>query len=228
MNWQLQQHGHISLREMWSRRLRSVAAGLQGAWHGLGARRLIPPEARHAAMGEIAPFLRPESACAPPVDPINGERPQGLLGGSAMPPLRIGLLSQSFGGNAITPPTAADGQVQLSPAIVAAAQALFDTGHVVHVLSVGDKRLIKFEHGAYIHVEPLPADRECLLSGVRRLMENDDIKILAGMAADLDAVGASGVVPGAAAAIPQELINLLPEGYTVAAVGEQARCHAER
>jgi GT2 family glycosyltransferase len=228
MNWQLQRHGHISLREMWSRRLRSLAAGMQGAWHGLGARRLIPAEARHPATGEVAPFLRQASACAPPVDPIGGERPQGLVAGSAMPPLRIGLLFQSFGGNAITPPTAADGQVQLSQAIVAAAQALFDAGHVVHVLSVGDKRLIKFEHGAYIHAEPLPADHESLLSGVRRLMENDDIEILAGMAADLDAVSASGVVLVPDTAIPLDLINLLPEGYTVAAVGEPTRCHAER
>ncbi len=226
MNWQLRQYGHISLREMWSRRLRSLAAGVRGAWHGLGVRRLIQPDARQAASGDIAPFLRQESRYAPPVDPISGERPQQVSTGAAVPTLRIGLLSQSFGGKVIAPATGADGQVQLSPEIMAAARALFDAGHVVHVLAVGDKRLIKFEHGAYIHFEPLPADCGTLVAGVRRLLENDDIGLLAGMAADLAAVGASGITVGAAAGA-QELANLVPAGYTVAAVGEQARCDAQ-
>jgi GT2 family glycosyltransferase len=228
MNWQLRQHGHISLREMWSRRLRSLAAGAQGAWHGIGARRLIPPETRRAAEGEIAPFLRHDSACAPPVDPISGERPQRASALAALPPVRIGLLSQSFGGKERSPATTVDGQAQLSAAIITAARTLFDDGHAVHVLAVGDKRLIKFEHGAYIHVEPLPADRESLLAGVRRLMGNDDIELLAGMAVDLAAVGASGIALGDAVAIPQDLSDLLPEGYAVAAVGEHTGCHAER
>jgi hypothetical protein len=221
MNWQLRQYGHISLGEMWSRRLRSLAAGAQGTWHGLGARRLIPLEARRAATGEIVPFLRKGSECTLPVDPISGERPQGLRGSSTVPPLRIGLLSQSFDGKASVTIATADGQAQLSSALIAAACALFDAGHVVHVLAVGDKRLIKFEYGAYIHVEPLPADHESLLSGVHRLVENDDIELLAGMAEDIAVIGAAGtaeVPQGNAAVMAQELFNLLPAGYTVAAI----------
>jgi hypothetical protein len=60
-----------------------------------------------------------------------------------------------------------------------------------------------------------------LLSGVRRLVENDDIELLAGMAEDIAAIGAVGAAESAqgdAAVMAQDLFKLLPSGYTVAAI----------
>ena len=59
-------------------------------------------------------------------------------------------------------------------------RALFDMGHVVHVLTTAEERTIVFLNGAFIHAELLPAGLDPLLAGVRRLIENDGVQWLVG------------------------------------------------
>ena len=193
VNGELRRAGHISRRDMWARRLRAMTAGARGAWDGLGRRRLLPAGSRQAqqsAAGQIQPFLRPQSLDAPSVDPIDGSTGAGPL---ARPPLRIGLLARPFVSSG--PSLAAD-------ELTAITRALFDMGHVVHVLTTAEERTIVFLNGAFIHAELLPAGLDPLLAGVRRLIENDGVQWLVGAPDDLAAVAASQLVP-AAAAVPE-------------------------
>ena len=177
VNWQLYHYGHIRWREMWARRLRAVAAGTQGALHGLGRRRLLAtgPENGTGDDGDMVLFLQPDSVVAPAVNPISGERGTGPY---ATPPLRIGLIAESF----VDPSQ----RTRQSPEQLAAVtRALFQMGHTVHVLTAGKERTIIFQDGAYIHAELLPYGEHSLVAGIRRLVENDGIQLLVGPAADL-------------------------------------------
>ena len=192
VNGELRRAGHISRRDMWARRLRAMTAGARGAWDGLGRRRLLPAgsqQAQQSAAGRIQPFLRPQSLEAPSVDPIDGSTGEGPL---ARPPLRIGLLARPF--VASGPSLAADELATMT-------RALFDMGHVVHVLTTAEERTIVFLNGAFIHAELLPAGPDTLLAGVRRLIENDGVQWLVGASDDLAAVTAAQLAP-AAAAVP--------------------------
>ena len=188
VNGELRRAGHISRRDMWARRLRAMAAGARGAWDGLRLRRLLPAGSQpvqESAAGQIQPFLCPQSLDAPSVDPIDGSTGAGPL---ARPPLRIGLLARPF---------VASGSSLAAGELATMTHALFDMGHVVHVLTTAEERTIVFLNGAFIHTELLPAGPEPLLAGVRRLIENDGVQWLVGASDDLAAVAAAQLVSAA-------------------------------
>jgi glycosyltransferase involved in cell wall biosynthesis len=179
-NWQLFHYGHITRREMWARRLRAVAAGMQGAGQGLGARRLLFAGASNlpdgAPAGDILLFQTAGSANAPAVDPISGSMGEPPV---EEPPLRIGIIGEAFLSPAGRTPTAGE--------LVAVTEALFALGHAVHVLTAAERRTIIFQSGAFVHAELLPHGRDPLAAGVRRLVDNDGIQLLAGLPEDLQA-----------------------------------------
>jgi hypothetical protein len=180
VNWQLYHYGHIRWREMWARRLRAVAAGTQGALHGLGRRRLLATGPANGAGddGGMVLFLQPESVAAPAVNPISGERGTGP---HVKPPLRIGLIAESF----VDP---SQRTRQSSEQFAAVTQALFQRGHTVHALTADKERTIIFQDGAYIHAELLPYGEHSLVAGIRRLVQNDGIQLLVGPASSLSCV----------------------------------------
>ncbi len=175
---QLYGDGHISWRQMWSRRICAITAGSQGALQGLGKRRLLPraPQRKQP----FAPTWQPEAG-APAVDPISGARAGASGPALAAAPLRIGLIAGGFAAPAAALP--AEAMAPLAPVT----QALFARGHTVHVLGAGAVRTIVFAQGAYIHMEPPPADPTALCAGVRRLINNDGIQLLLGPPAEMAA-----------------------------------------
>jgi glycosyltransferase involved in cell wall biosynthesis len=128
-------------------------------------------------------FMRDSSYLQPAVDPINGNQANIQL---VEPPLRVALLSYNY------PPKLYDGVGRSTHML---AKGLFALGHTVHVLTHGERQIIQYYDGAYVHHVPYELKRyaslrhlpsvyhrlnyshavhECLL----RLILNDDIQIV--------------------------------------------------
>jgi glycosyltransferase involved in cell wall biosynthesis len=185
VNGELYRAGYISRRDMWARRLHAMTAGARGAVDGLGRRRLLghmPEPVPQPGTDQVQPFPVPSGQDVPGVDPIDGTRGKGPL---ARPPLRIGLLARPF---------IAHGPPFVPDQLAAVTQALFAMGHTVHVLAAADQRTIVFQSGAYIHLELHQPGSELLLTGLRRLLENDGIQWLVGAPEDLAAAAAAHLV----------------------------------
>ena len=128
-------------------------------------------------------FIHESSCLQPTVSPISGSCANIEM---AEPPLRIALLSYNY------PPRLYDGVGRSTHML---AKGLFALGHTVHVLTHGERPIIQYYDGAYVHHVPYELKRyaslrhlpgvyhrlnyshavhECLL----RLILNDDIQIV--------------------------------------------------
>ena len=128
-------------------------------------------------------FMHESSCLQPAVSPISGSCANIKM---AEPPLRIALLSYNY------PPRLYDGVGRSTHML---AKGLFALGHTVHVLTHGERPIIQYYDGAYVHHVPYELKRyaslrhlpgvyhrlnyshavhECLL----RLILNDDIQIV--------------------------------------------------
>jgi len=128
-------------------------------------------------------FMHESSCLQPAVSPISGSCANIEM---AEPPLRIALLSYNY------PPRLYDGVGRSTHML---AKGLFALGHTVHVLTHGERPIIQYYDGAYVHHVPYELKRyaslrhlpgvyhrlnyshavhECLL----RLILNDDIQIV--------------------------------------------------
>jgi glycogen synthase len=133
----------IKRRHLWAIGAQAVSGLMAGVLTGLGAsRKLLQAGDTQAAIYSgtpVTPFQTAESRLQPHVDPITGYRPQISL---IEPPLRVCLLSTTY------PPSHYDGVGRLTHLM---ARGLFECGHSVHVLTLGDTDRVSFYDGAYVH-----------------------------------------------------------------------------
>jgi glycosyltransferase involved in cell wall biosynthesis len=183
----LRRERKLSWAGSWRMRTLEMMGGAIGIWHGLrGERRLIPREQAERAASQraaIRPFLRPESAFRPSVDPV-AARP--LATSVPEPPLRICLLSHSY------PPHEVEGIGRHTSLM---ARGLAELGHTVHVVTRGEREQTTFRDGAYVHRVRPSLDRYARFADlpdlfhtlnhthaaygkIRRLMLNDGVQIV--------------------------------------------------
>ena len=183
----LRKQGKLSLPGSLRMRAMEMFAGASGAIRGLrGTRRLIPGDVAAAAAlrsASIRPFPRESSPNAPGVDPV-AARP--LAPGGDRPPLRICLLSHGY------PPWEVEGVGRHTSLM---ARGLSELGHVVHVVTRGERESTTFLDGAFVHRIRTPLDRYRRFEGmpdlfhtlneshavrekIRRLVLNDDVQVV--------------------------------------------------
>lgn len=147
----LHREGHLPWLGMWKMRIDELHALLSGGTAGLlKRRRLIPPRQIQAALRVSEPLVpyRTESESKPvAINPITGHERQASSPGEA---LRICLLSYKY------PPADYDGVGRLTNLM---ARGLFESGHVVHVITSGERERVSFYDGAYVHEVPLQPSR---------------------------------------------------------------------
>ncbi|MFM7140797.1 MAG: glycosyltransferase [Alphaproteobacteria bacterium] len=181
--------GERKLSTIGSLRMRALEmfAGVNGAVRGLrGERRLIPAGVAAAAAERrepIRPFPDASSPLAPAVDPV-AARP--LAPAADRPPLRICLLSHGY------PPWEVEGVGRHTSLM---ARGLAELGHVVHVVTRGERESTTFLSGAFVHRIRVPLDRyrrfeampdlfhtlnesHAVREKVRRLILNDGIQLV--------------------------------------------------
>lgn len=184
---QLRRDGKISWRQAWKIRLEDLYGLFIGMWGGLLKRRqLIAETDKRSALASSEPILRFKQQAAAtimPFNPITGAQPMTYATSS---PLRICLLSNTY------PPAKFDGVGRLTHLM---AQGLFENGHIVHVITHGEKENVSFFDGAYVHEIPFSQDRysqyrrfsktyQCLNNShaiferVRSLILNEGIQIV--------------------------------------------------
>jgi glycogen synthase len=150
------------------------------------SRGLIDPDQAEAAMrdnGKIEPFQNAQSCRQPAVDPTGAVVTNITM---PEPPLRVCLLSTTY------PPTEYDGIGRHTNLI---ARGLFELGHSVHVVTLGDREQVSFYEGAYVHRINYSLDRyqrfrqypnlvhalnygHAVQEKVRRLMLNDGVEVV--------------------------------------------------
>lgn len=183
---QLWQQGRLTWWQFWKMRFEEVRSSLIGAYFGLfRPRQLLKPTEivmTNESEQPIRPFQTDQSATQPMVDPVSGRQPH-----IAMPdaPLRICLLSAAY------PPDQYEGVGRHTNLM---AQGLFELGHTVHVVTHGDKDVVSFYDGAYVHKVPKPGrygryrlfpklyhalnHSHAVHDKVKRLMLNDGIQVV--------------------------------------------------
>lgn len=105
-------------------------------------RKLIQPpdiEAAQKASEPIVKFQNQDSPKQPSVDPVTGRSPMVSM---PEPPMRLCLLSLDY------PPASYGGVARLTQLM---AKGLFELGHTVHVITMGDREEVTFYDGAYVH-----------------------------------------------------------------------------
>lgn len=183
---QLQSQGRLTRRQACKMRLAEVKSALTGAYHGrYQSPQLLDPAQIEKAMQTdepIQPYLTKKSALQTAVNPLTGQQPTITL---TEPPLRICLLSTAY------PPFQYEGVGRHTNLM---ARGLFELGHTVHVITHGEKDVVSFYDGAYVHQVP-HADRygryrmfsklyyalnhsHAVHDKVQRLMLNDGIQIV--------------------------------------------------
>jgi len=183
----LRREGKLSWAGSVRMRAMEMFAGASGALRGLrGSRRLIPATVASAAAERHEPirsFPNAGSPLAPAVDPV-GARP--LATSTDRPPLRICLLSHGY------PPWEVEGVGRHTSLM---ARGLAELGHVVHVVTRGDRESTTFMDGAFVHRIRVPLERYRRFEGlpdlfhtlneshavrekVRRLVLNDGIQVV--------------------------------------------------
>ena len=182
----LRQH-NLSIWEVFYMLGQEVLAYLDGVTRGLFIpRRLIPAAAIQEARQNTIPiqkFQNEGSPMQPTVDPVTGYIPK-----ISMPerPLRLCLLSSMY------PPTGYEGVARLTHLM---AKGLFELGHSVHVITLGEKEDVAFYDGAFVHHIPLTTKRYLryrhmhnlfstlnhshnIYNKVKRLILNDGIELV--------------------------------------------------
>ena len=183
----LRREGKLSRLGSWRMRTMEMFAGVNGAFHGLrGERRLIPAGVAAAAIERrepIRPFPDERSPLMPAVDPV-AARP--LATSSGQPPLRICLLSHCY------PPHEVEGVGRHTSLM---ARGLAELGHVVHVITRGDRETTTCQDGAFVPRIPVPLERyrrfehlpdlfhtlnesHAVREKIRRMVLNDGIQIV--------------------------------------------------
>lgn len=149
MLWEqeLRRQGKISWWQLMRMQAQELRSSIISLYRGLlRPRQLIDNEKVEAVkqqMKPIQPFQKPDGVPKTAVDPINGSR-----AAITMPeqPLRICLLSHAY------PPHQYEGVGRLTNLM---ARGLFECGHAVHVVTRGERDLISFYDGAYVHQIPM-------------------------------------------------------------------------
>lgn len=183
----LRREGKLSATGSIRMRAMEMFAGASGAIRGLrGTRRLIPSAVAAAAAERsepIRPFPAAASPLAPAVDPV-AARPLAPRGDR--PPLRICLLSHGY------PPWEVEGVGRHTSLM---ARGLAELGHVVHVVTRGERESTTFLDGAFVHrirtplgryrrFESLPDlfhtlnESHAVREKIRRLVLNDGIQVV--------------------------------------------------
>lgn len=183
----LRREGKLSATGSIRMRAMEMFAGASGAIRGLrGTRRLIPSAVAAAAAERsepIRPFPDAASPLAPAVDPV-AARPLAPRGDR--PPLRICLLSHGY------PPWEVEGVGRHTSLM---ARGLAELGHVVHVVTRGERESTTFLDGAFVHrirtplgryrrFESLPDlfhtlnESHAVREKIRRLVLNDGIQVV--------------------------------------------------
>jgi glycosyltransferase involved in cell wall biosynthesis len=140
---QLWRERRLTLAQAWRMRLMEVWSavnGAQAAW--ATPRRLVPSASAKAVMNAREPiqiFQNADSARQPTVDPVAGRRASISMPDS---PLRICLLSSAY------PPVQIEGVGRHTNLM---ARGLFECGHAVHVITRGERDVVSFYDGAYVH-----------------------------------------------------------------------------
>ena len=142
----LYRSGRLTRSQFWKMRREEVKSTMIGLYHGLlKPRSLIKDDTIATVMQQsesIKPYLNDESRQQAIVDPATGEQSTITI---TEEPLRICLLSASY------PPDQYEGVGRLTNLM---AQGLFACGHTVHVVTHGEKDLVSFYDGAYVHQVP--------------------------------------------------------------------------
>lgn len=183
----LRGEGKLSTTGSLRMRAMEMFAGANGALRGArGARRVIPSDLAAAAAERrepIRPFPDGDSELAPGVDPV-AAKPLAPRGDRR--PLRICLLSHGY------PPWIVEGVGRHTSLM---ARGLAELGHVVHVVTRGERESTTFLDGAFVHRIRVPLDRYRRFEGtpdlfhtlneshavrekIRRLVLNDDVQIV--------------------------------------------------
>ena len=139
----LRRDGELSFQKALRLRTAIVYGSVAGlVWGFIRSGKHLPALITWQDAGEapgICPFQNASSNLQPSVDPISGYRPSVTL---QEPPLRICLLSGAY------PPADNGGVARLTHLM---AKGLFECGHEVHVLTRGEKEIVSFREGAYVH-----------------------------------------------------------------------------
>lgn len=147
---QLYREGKVSWRQLWKIRLEEIYGLLAGVSGGLLRRRqLISEQAAASALQSSEPirkFQKDNGKMPLPLDPITGHQPER----PSEDPLRICLISYTY------PPTKIDGVGRLTHLM---ARGLYENGHIVHVITHGEKEKVSFYDGAYVHEIPYDLER---------------------------------------------------------------------
>ena len=202
---QLWQQRKLTRTQLWKMRREEVKSALTGAYHGLfRPRKLIDPA--ECAMEKqktqsIRSFQTQESLQQSAVDPVRGHRPSITM---SEQPLRICLLSSAY------PPHQYEGVGRHTNLM---ARGLFECGHTVHVITHGEKDVVSFYDGAYVHQVPRPQKygryrmfpklynvlnhSHAVHDKVRRLSLNDGIQIVDSPLWQVDGLvtAVSGIMP---------------------------------
>lgn len=224
----------ITFGQHWRMRLQEARGAASGTFHGLRRAVSTPlPEngdfaarAAPARAAPVLPFQNETSPLQPAVDPISGRQPSISL---VEPPLRVCLLSAAY------PPHAGDGPARQAHLL---AQGLFALGHTVHVITQGERDVVSFYDGAYVHQTPYEAGRygryrlfphlhdvlnytHAVHEQVQRLRLNDGIQLL-----DASLGLPDGFVTAVAGGLPL-LLRLPAMPVASAGQGNSARLMAE-
>jgi len=144
-------HG-LPARDMLPMYPQEIRAAVSAAWAALvRPRRLLAPAAVQAAREAADPILSfpaPRVSPARAVDPVSGRQP--VVASASEPPLCLCLLAGSY------PPEEYDGVGRLTQLM---ARGLFELGHTVHVVARGEKELVSFYEGAFVHRIAFRRDR---------------------------------------------------------------------
>lgn len=184
---QLKDERRISRAVAWKMSIAELYAFVSGLAGGLLKRRhLISAKQTKIAQQvwePILPFGPKEEAKHLPIDPITGDQPQAT---SSEQPLRVCLLSYTY------PPAEYDGVGRLTNLM---ARGLYERGHIVHVITHGERERVSYYDGAYVHVIPYRLGRygryrrldrsyhglnnsHSVFEQVRRLVLNEGIQIV--------------------------------------------------
>ncbi|MEM7331960.1 MAG: glycosyltransferase [Chloroflexota bacterium] len=143
---ELRRQGKISWPQLLKMQSQEVRSSFIALYRGLFQPRQLLSQAvvenAKKKMEPIQPFQQDASKQKASVDPISGRRPAITIPDQ---PLRIGLLSRAY------PPNQYEGVGRLTNLM---ARGLFECGHTVHVVTQGERDLVSFYDGAYVHQVP--------------------------------------------------------------------------
>ena len=148
MLWEqeLRRQGKISWPQLFKMQYQEIRSSLISLYRGLfKPRQLLSHTAVEKAkrnMEPIQPFQQDASNQNASVNPISGHRPAITI---PEQPLRLCLLSRAY------PPNQYEGVGRLTNLM---ARGLFECGHTVHVVTQGERDLVSFYDGAYVHQVP--------------------------------------------------------------------------